>query len=160
MLAYLYSLSPDDPLLGEQEEEALSECDSDESECEFEPEDTLVSAVQHFTDSDQYPSDDLQWEEDEDPDEDPDSLATQLAMNVMEDLPLYRPEDIQEFNLQGLTSEEDILHLLGTEVHPEDQWEEGESDPDEAFPINPIVADLSDDLNPSTLLISAFLAQK
>ena len=146
MLAYLYSLSPDDPLLGEQEEEALSECDSDESECEFEPEDTHASAVQHFTDSGQYPSDDLQWEEDEDPDEDPDSLATQLVMNVLEELPLYRPEDIHEFNLQGLTSEEDIFHLLGTEAPPEDQWEEGEIDPDEAVPINPIVADLSDDL--------------
>ena len=129
MAAHLYSLDPDDPILGEHQEDIMSEGDSDEEECLWEPEPPhpIQSAVEDYAN---LSSQELAWEE-EDPDEDEDSLATQYVMNVMADTPIYDPEEDPLLS----TSYSDAPALdtdSDTSNSEEDGWTEGEYDSDES----------------------------
>ena len=144
MAAHLYSLDPDDPILGEHQEDIMSEGDSDEEECLYEPE--PPHPVQSVTEDriDLY-SDDLGWEE-EDPDEDEDSLARQYVMNVMADIPIYDPEK-HLFDFNSYDDMTDVPELTSTDSESsDDEWTSGEYDSDESEA--PICVATGDSLDP------------
>ena len=127
MAAHLYSLDPDDPILGEHQEDIMSEGDSDEEECLCEPEQPHPTQFVTKDYIDHNP-DDLWWEE-EDPDEDEDSLARQYVLNVMADTPIYNPEE----DAFVFTAHDDVPELnTDSETDSEDEWTEGEYDSDES----------------------------
>ena len=140
MAAHLFSLDPDDPILGEHQEDVMSEGDSDEEECTWEPEEDQPHPIQAIMEDprDHYSSE-LEWEE-EDPDEDEDSLARQYVLNVMADTPTYNPKD-DATPLQGSMGELYSLQEVFTQStltsksessDTEDAWTEGEYDSDES----------------------------
>ena len=139
MAAHLFSLDPDDPILGEHQEDVMSEGDSDEEECTWEPEEDQPHPIQAIMEDprDRYSSE-LEWEE-ADPDEDEDSLARQYVLNVMAYTPIYNPKT-DATPLQGSTGEvcspqvftQSTLTSKSESSDTEDAWTEGEYDSDES----------------------------
>ena len=157
LAAHLYSLDPDDPMLGDQDE-VWSECDSEEEECLYAlPEDYISedgpTDQQHPIQYAGCDEEEDQWEE-WDPDEDSDGLVAQAIRNVMgardqNDQP-YAP---YSWGDETFREDRDLMEEELPSPSPDsDTWEEGEIDPEEeSCPVNAMGEGLvegGDDLNP------------